>query len=169
MRIAARILRALLFGFLCLVLAVNLWLIGAKLLLHDPLPGVFGFSQALVLSGSMEPTFSAGDMLIFRAQSAYAPGDVVIFAQGDSFVTHRIVGMQNGAFKTKGDANNASDAEPLYPENIRGRLALVVPAVGSVLQFLKTPLGLLLLAVAGFALIEVPAILDRRRRKRVRK
>lgn len=169
MKTALKLLRGLIFVLLCLVLAVNLWLIGARLLLHQELPKIFGYSQAVVISGSMEPAFSAGDMVIFKDRDSYEAGDVVIFRQGGAFVTHRIAREQDGAFITKGDANNTEDSEPLPPENIEGELVFIIPRIGTVLSFLKTPLGLLILIVSGFALIEVPAMIENSKGKRVKK
>lgn len=157
---ALTVLRGVLIGVLCLILAVNLWLVAARLLLGQDLPKLAGCSQAVVLSGSMEPAFSAGDMLIFNECPAYTVGDVVIFRSGESFVTHRIVGERDGGFVTKGDANNTEDKELLSTGSIEGRLLLVVPGVGGALTFLRSPLGLLLLVLVGVALIESDTLLD---------
>src|SRR6266498_1989012 len=65
-----------------------------------------GQVKALVVrSGSMEPTLPVGSLIVAKKQSHYQVGDVITFKQGNSFVTHRINNIENGAFQTKGDAN----------------------------------------------------------------
>ena len=160
------LIRAILIGVLAAAVLVNCWLIASRVLLHEDLPKLFGYSEAIVLSGSMEPTFSTGDLLIFKEQQSYEVGDVVIFDSNGMFVTHRIVRAENGAFVTKGDANNTNDAGTLAPTSIEGSLVLTIPGVGNVLTFLKTPLGLLLLVAACLALIEVPRLLDKKKEAR---
>ncbi|MBC8571215.1 signal peptidase I [Zongyangia hominis] len=153
-----KILRGLVIVLLCLVLLVNLWLLAARFLLRQDLPKLFGYSQAIVVSGSMEPTFSVGDMVVFKKREQYEMQDVVIFRQGGSFVTHRIVGTAEGGFITQGDANNAKDQDILDPKQIEGAMVAIIPWVGGVISFLRTPLGLLILILTGFALIEGPQI-----------
>lgn len=168
MRGLLNILRVALTVILCMVLLANLWLLASRLLLHEALPKLFGYSQAIVLSGSMEPAFSAGDMLIFEEAPRYAVRDVVIFRQDDAFVTHRIVREENGGFVTQGDANNAADKALVEPSRIEGRMIAVIPGIGGLLTFLRTPLGLLILILGGILLIEGPNIAGAISRKRVR-
>lgn len=163
MKAVLKIMRAIIIALLCLLLAVNLWLIVARVLLHQELPKVFGFSQAVVMSGSMEPTFGAGDVVLFREKADYAVGDVVIFRSGSVFITHRIAREENGAFITKGDANNTEDQELLMPENIEGVMLLVIPGMGTVMNFLRSPLGILLIVVVGLILVKLPDISGRHR------
>ena len=162
------IIRAVLFCVLGLILLINLYMIASRLVFKQTLPKVFGFSYATVISGSMEPAFSAGDMLVFRQYDSYGVNDIVIFSNASAYVTHRITGQSNGSFITKGDANNIEDEELLMPEEIEGKMILVIPAAGRILGFFKTPLGILLLVTAAFALIELPSLLDRRKGKRVK-
>lgn len=165
MRAALKILRAIVIALLCVILIVNVWLLAARFILKQDLPKVFGFSQAAALSGSMEPTFSAGDMVIFRERDSYKVGDVVIFRQGGSFVTHRIIGETEGGFTTKGDANNAPDSGVLDPLDIEGELVTVIPRVGGALTFLRSPLGLLIIVIVGIALIELPRLFENKRKR----
>ena len=45
-------------------LGVNLYLTNAQVLTGDQMPMPFGYGSAVVLSGSMEPTFSTGDLIV---------------------------------------------------------------------------------------------------------
>lgn len=147
MRTAARAGAVVVTGFLGLILAVSVWLILSKLWLKQEIPSVFGYAPVYVLSGSMEPTFSAGDMIIIHTQSQYAPGDVVTFYNDGELVTHRIIGESPAGFTVKGDANNIRDEEPVSRADVVGKLVFVFPYIGSATSFFRTPQGLIILAV----------------------
>ena len=146
---------------LALTFVANSALLFARVVLHDDMPKLFGFSQAIVISGSMEPTFSPGDMLIFRDTPECEPQDIVIFRRDGNFVTHRIVENVEGGYITRGDANNTEDTQLLAASDIEGKMIMVVPFVGSVISFLGTAPGLSILIVAGILLIEWQAIADK--------
>lgn len=142
---------------MCVVLLFNVWMIIQQTVLGKTAPEVFGYSQYIVTSGSMEPEFSAGDMVLVKSEDAYNLGDIVTFTDADgSVVTHRITGSVEGMFITKGDANNIEDADLLAPENIIGKLQLVLPQVGNAMLFLRTPLGILCLLAVGLLIIKLP-------------
>lgn len=148
--------RALLVCLLFLLLLFNLWQLAARTVFKQDLPMVFGFSPIIVLSGSMEPTFSVNDMIVIRRQDSYAVGDVVTFDDGGFFTTHRIVSQSPEGFVTQGDANNTEDSGYLSPAQIKGAVVFTIPAVGAFLLFLRTPLGILLLVLAGPLLVFLP-------------
>lgn len=145
-----------------LLLAFNLYTLAARWLTDDPQPDVFGFSTAVVISGSMSGSIEVNDMVVIRARDSYAVGDVVTFISGDSLVTHRIIGEEGDSFITRGDANNSPDPDLLHPALIVGKVVAVIPGIGRAIEFLRTPLGMTGLVLVGFALIEIPALLRRR-------
>lgn len=151
-----KIFKVIITIILSVVILVNLWLVFSRFILKDDLPSVFGYKTAVVLSGSMEPTFSAGDMLIYKEQNEYEINDIIIFESYGSYVTHRIIGQENESFITQGDANNTADQELLSPSQIEGEMILIIPSVGTVINFLTTPLGLLILIFIGVAVFEIP-------------
>lgn len=157
MKIAIKILQVLLTVVLCCALVLNLWMLAQQLILKREVPEVFGYSQYIVTSGSMEPDFSPGDMILVKSEASYELGDIVTFknAAGQT-VTHKIVGRVEGQFITQGTANNTEDDELLSPENIIGKLQVVLPGVGQAMVFLRSPLGILLLVVVAILLIGLP-------------
>jgi signal peptidase I len=96
-----------------------------------------------VLSGSMEPTFKRGDLVLM--QSLYGEpriGDIIMFVplSGMEPVTHRIISIdQNGYIRTKGDANQREDDWRFSKGNIIGKSVIignkpvVIPGLGSTL------------------------------------
>lgn len=138
---------------LSLIILFNLWQIGAKVIFHRENPELFGWSSAVVLSGSMEPAFSAGDLLLIHRKDSYRTGDIITFSENGALITHRIAKETGEGFITKGDANNVPDNSPVSAERISGKVTAVIPGAGTVLLFFGKPAGLLaLFFVSGLLL-----------------
>ena len=129
----------------------------ARAIFHQDPPYLFGYAQLTVLSGSMEPAFSAGDFLIIHKEADYRVGDVVTFQDEGALTTHRIVEESPpGALPPKGDFNNAQDFQPVPNERILGKVVLVVPGLGQAILFLRTPAGMTAILLLGLLLLLVP-------------
>ena len=135
------------------LLGIRIYSWNAEKLTGDALPMPLGFGASVVLSGSMEPALSVGDLLIVRAQEAYEPGDIVVYQSGTMPVVHRIVDIRDGTVTTRGDANNASDA-PFPADAIKGAVIAVIPWIGYGIWALKTPAAVVILLLAAVALTE---------------
>lgn len=127
-------------------------------------PQTVGADQSyVVLSGSMEPAISPGDVVVVNgvAPESITAGDVVTFRTSASEppTTHRVVEVVDSggeaAFRTKGDANEDPDQALVRPSQLVGRVLLVVPFVGHVVQFVNTPTGFAALVVVPLALFVV--------------
>lgn len=70
------------------------------------------------------------------------------------------------ALSSKGDANNAEDVSPVPPDVVEGRVVAVIPRLGAVLSFFKSPSGLLLLLAAGILLYVYPSLIHALKRLR---
>lgn len=113
------------------------------MIFHQENPELFGWSFAVVLSGSMEPAFSAGDLLLIHRQDSYRQREIVTFSESGTLITHRIAEETEEGFVTKGDANNAPDENLVSTDRIYGKVAAVIPGVGKAVLFLRRPAGLL--------------------------
>lgn len=165
-KLVGRIVSIALTVVLAVLLACNLYLIAARAITGEPQPTVFGYSGAVVVSGSMSGAIEINDMVICHREKSYAPGDVITFESGSSVVTHRIVAQTEDGFVTKGDANNTADLEPVLPEQVIGRVVLVIPKIGKLIAFFRTPLGMICLVLIGFVLIEFPTLAESIRAKK---
>lgn len=139
--------------FVATVVGINLFLLNAANVGGDAVPMPFGVGMTVVLTGSMEPELSAGDLLFVTRAEDYAVEDVVVFQDGRSSVVHRIVRMEGDTVVTRGDANNTEDA-PITRAQIKGRVALAIPFVGHVVNVIKTPIGTLAIVAAAIFLLE---------------
>ena len=122
------------------------------------LPG--GWKLFTVQSGSMQPAISLGSLVIVKPAGEYVVGDVITFKTGPTPPTHRINQVEAGVITTKGDANDASDSEPVKPGQIIGKLVLTIPVAGYPVAFAKSKEGFLLLIVIPATLIIYSEILN---------
>lgn len=117
-----------------------------------------GFVKArIVLTGSMEPSISSGDIVILAPTPRAEPkvGDVVAYTgrrfSGEAVgtFTHRIIGGDNqNGFLVKGDANPAPDVQKPTTADISGVVFFVIPFIGKFL----TPKMLMILVPVGLGL-----------------
>ncbi len=105
--------------------------VGAAVLLTLAVP-VLGWSSSVVVSGSMSPAVEVGDVVLAapQPQEQLQAGDVVVLQTGTGRLTHRLVGVTAAGWQTQGDANPTPDSDPARPEQVLGRVVVVVPAVG---------------------------------------
>ena len=111
----------------------------------------------IVLTGSMEPTISAGDIIITTPITRKEPkvGDVIAYqakrfnGENVAVFSHRIISgdLQSG-FVVKGDANKSPDNQKPKAPDILGVVILVIPFLGNIL----TPKALFLLVPCIFGL-----------------
>ena len=113
----------------------------------------FGVGTAVVMSGSMEPDMSVGDLVLVVKTDDYSIGEDVVFQSGTSRVVHRIYKIENGEYTTVGIANNKED-DPISREFIYGEVVLVIPYVGTFIEVLKDPLVTLCLGATAIVLLE---------------
>lgn len=119
-----------------------------------------------VVSGSMEPVLSRGDLVILRKvpPSELRVGDiaqvVIPRAYQEEFGLppnnlHRITDIQqtgnNVQFITKGDANANIDPIPVAPDRVGGVVVADIPQVGHLFLFLNSPQGKIFALVMGIS------------------
>ena len=111
------------------------------------IPKVFGFAPLTVLTGSMEPVIYPGDMIVIQEADSYEEGDIITYVrmQGQTSTTHRIVDIYTEGgityYVTKGDNNNTEDF-PIVFSQIEGKVVLIIPGLGTFIEWLKTPAGI---------------------------
>lgn len=146
--------RYIILGILAIIIGFNVYSLNATSLTGNAVPMPFGIGFSTVLSGSMEPSLSVGDMLIIKGQDNYQIGDIVVYQSGRMPVVHRIEDISEEMVTTKGDANDTSD-EPFPLQNIKGEVVAVIPWVGNLLWAFKSPIVLILTLVLAVLLIEM--------------
>ena len=147
------VLRIVLLSLVALIVGVNIYAINASRVAGNALPMPFGIGATVVLSGSMEPELSTGDLLIVVKDSEYELEDVVVYQSGKSAVVHRIIDIDGESITTKGDANNAPD-DPITVEHIKGRVLWAIPYAGYAVNIIKTPICTVVILAAALFLLE---------------
>ena len=110
---------------------------------------IAGYSIMTVLTGSMEPDYKVGDIVIVKktVTDELKVKDVITFYSNDptmegQIVTHRIIDIteENGRrlFETKGDNNQIADLEKVEEEDVIGKVQGRVPYVGKAANFMQT-------------------------------
>ena len=126
------------------------------LLLAVGVPNLFHAKSLTVMSGSMEPTISTGDVVVAQQISPMDArvGDIVSFRdplEHDRVITHRVrvihVIKDKVEFVTKGDANTNTEHWAVPEDGTIGRVAFHVPRLGYFMVWIHSTFGLLLLIV----------------------
>ena len=133
-----------------LVVAFAVFLMGSRLM---------GMQVFNVISGSMEPTYSLGDLIYVKTvdPDSVKVGDPITFVLNEDLVvaTHRVVAVdrENRQFTTKGDANTTEDAAPVHFNNLIGVPVFAVPLLGYVSSYIQSPPGMYVAIAFGVVLI----------------
>ena len=116
-------------------------------------PSVFGFSVLQVTSGSMEPEYMTGSVIIVRETDVteLKVGDVISFYSRDKDIsgkvnTHRIIKIEHmidgdePIFTTQGDRNELPDKNKVHSAHVIGKVVYDLGTVsGSVIGVLQNP------------------------------
>lgn len=166
LQIIASVFRTVFTCLLVLVVAIQVYVVAAKAIMKKDSVDVFGYRTAVVLTGSMSGSIEPGDLIVTRSSDSYAVGDVIMYeTESGRSVTHRIITETADGFITKGDANNIEDSNPVKLQSILGKVVYVLPGFGAFLQFLTTPLGLLIVFAVLGILIFVPTLFEKKKKK----
>lgn len=139
------------------------------LLLVSVLPVLIGWQSTVVLSGSMRPELAPGDVAVVRPvpPAELAPGQVLLVDDPDApgrLRLHRLVAVEAGGLRLRGDANPTADGSLVQPSAVHGVGTLRLPGIGLPAVWADTgrvaPLAGTAVALAvllGLAVLYVPA------------
>ena len=148
-----------------LVVVFAMFLMGSRLV---------GLQVFHVVSPSMEPTYSEGDLLYVKEvdPDSVKVGDPITFVLNEDLVvaTHRVVAIdsENRQFTTKGDANETEDAAPVHFNNLIGVPVFSIPLLGYVSAYIQSPPGMYVaigLGVVLLAAVFLPDLLTKKAKK----
>ncbi|MBR2988498.1 MAG: signal peptidase I [Clostridia bacterium] len=121
---------------------------------------IFGVRAYVVLSDSMKKEFPAGSV-VFSSEvnpDDLKVGDIITFTResdGET-VTHKIGKIEfdessgYDVYYTYGTTTGEYDEDPVYRNFIQGKYSFHLPGLGYFLQFLKSPVGYILLILVPF-------------------
>lgn len=155
MKKTLRWLRFISAAALCVVLLCLMAMILTPGRRSGQFPVIFGYTQAVVLSPSMEPEIKVNDLVVTHRENDYQVDDIVMFAEDGGTVTHRIIAVTEGGYITRGDANPSPDPE-IDKSAVIGRVSLVIPKAGKLIRFVRSPAGIFTVAVVAALLLFMP-------------
>ena len=141
-----------------------------KCVKHENNISILGFRQYVVATGSMEPEYNIGDLIVIRetTKEEIKIGDVInyISETGIDTITHRVVDIiqKDGQtyYKTKGDNNNSVDPELVNYSQVKGILVFKISKLGTVITKMFTGTGITIL----FAVIILSYIRDKNKEEK---
>ncbi len=101
--------------------------------------GLFKYESIAILSDSMFPTYSRGDVLIFKKVNEeelkkIPENSIIIYKIGEQNIAHRVIDKkkEKGSvlYQTKGDNNNAPDINLVTTEQIKGVYVFHIKYIG---------------------------------------
>jgi signal peptidase I len=106
----------------------------------------------IISSESMSPLIPKGSIVVTKPVKSFEIGKIIVFrnpTDTNLFIMHRLVGFEyEGSVKyliTKGDKNVDNDPWLLDESNVSGEIVFSAPLLGSFIDILRKPLGLILL------------------------
>jgi signal peptidase I, archaeal type len=156
LKISQKIFRIIVIVILCILLLANSYVIISRIAFNNETPKIFGYTQVIVISGSMIPTLEIGDILIVHEQKSYGLNDIVTYKGETKLITHRIVEIKGNDYVTKGDFNNTTD-DPISPSIVEGKVVGRIHGLGGIVFFLRTSFGILITILGLFLLIKLPS------------
>ena len=101
-----------------------------------------GIHKYIVVSGSMEPSLYAGDIVFVNSNVEFENvkiGDVIIFQYEGKNIIHRVIDetwIENEKhLKTKGDNNKSADGYLTTEENFCGVAMCQIPKIGFLIDY----------------------------------
>ncbi len=102
--------------------------------------GVFKYKPTAILSNSMRPIYSRGDVVVTKKLNEkelnnLAKYDIIEYILNGTIITHRIINIEEHSdgtklYITKGDNNNAIDKKKVTENQIIGKVEFSIPKIG---------------------------------------
>lgn len=163
-RLFSRVLEAAVIGLMAMALMVNFLII---------IQAVFS-PLSVVQGNSMYPYIEDQDAVLVMPSDPgeLEPGDVVVFPDPEQegfSIVHRIVSIEERHGRlyavTKGDANPVADPLPVPLTRISGKVKVVLPMGGALLEFFHSSRGFLLCVLMPFAVLLLYTLTQRYKEK----
>ena len=165
------ILKIITYPFIALIILLVFYAGYLKYIKHEDDINILGFRQYVVATGSMEPQYNIGDLIITKekAKEEIKTGDIINYISNDktNTVTHRIVDIvkKDGQifYRTKGDNNNSEDSELVNYNQVKGVLVFKISKVGTIMTKLITETGITII----FAIIILSYLRDKNKEEKI--
>lgn len=122
--------------------------IAVVILLTAGLCWIIGYEPAIVMSGSMEPAYHTGSVLLVdkKQKEQVKIGDTIAFNRAGEYIAHRIVKTCDQGYITRGDANDSCDPWVVAYSDVKGKVVMSIPELGYVFKILSGTAGIIIAA-----------------------
>ena len=142
----AKIVGNVLFAVLGIILLICLYsFISMKVLSHKYV-NLFSYTCFQIGSNSMSPTITTNDLIIVHLNDNIKKGDIITYEDGDTFVTHRVMEVNDTGYITKGDANQSED-QAILKDQVVGKVVQILPNYGVWFKVITTPKIIILICI----------------------
>lgn len=152
-KIISFILNVLLIIVTIIIIIGFYYIIQIKIAQND-YANLFGYTFFEVATGSMSPTIQIGDVIVVKITKEIEENDIIVYKDGKSIITHRLVKKDDNELIAKGDANNSED-KPIQEDMVLGKVEKIIPKLGIWRNILTSPeiVGLILLLITIFSFL----------------
>ncbi len=155
----------------------NISLIIQSVIKPNETPSFLGIKTYVIVSGSMQPEYSIGDIVIVKKveEDDIKKDDVISYRNGQTVVTHRVIEEKEldgkTSFKTKGDNNNAEDIHEVTIDVIEGKVIGKISKIGNLSIMLQDKISIIIIILLFYIYLvrsdKVKKRNERRKEKRI--
>ena len=137
-----------------IIIAIGFYYIYQIKIAQNDYANLFGYTFFEVATGSMNPTMQIGDVIVVRITGEVEQNDIIVYKDGESIITHRLIKKDENKLIAKGDANNSED-KPIEPNMVLGKVERIIPKLGIWRKILTSPevVGLIIVLIIIFSFI----------------
>lgn len=139
--------------FVSIILIIGIYYVAQIKIFNNEYANLFGYTFFEVATGSMSPTINVGDVVIVKITKEVYEDDIIVYKEGDNFITHRLISKEENKITTKGDANNTED-NPIEESDVLGKVIDIIPNIGIWRKAILSPeviglIGVLIVILIG--------------------
>ena len=112
-----------------IVIIIGFYYIYQIKIVQNDYANLFGYTFFEVATASMFPTIEIGDVVIVELTKEVKPNDIIVYIDGESIITHRLIEKNDNELIAKGDANNSED-KPIQQDMVLGKVIKIMPEIG---------------------------------------
>lgn len=165
-----KIINIIMYPIIAIVLIICAMVIFQKIQNPAKAVSVFGYKVFVIVSGSMEPTFDVGDLIITKETDNIQKNDIITFKEENQSVTHRVIEIINDngikKYKTKGDNNDSQDDALVNVEQIEGVYKLKINKIGKLLLHFRNPVLIIIILIIIYIFYLILMEKDNRKKAR---
>lgn len=172
-----RVISIIIYILLFPLIIYNISLIVQSVVHPNETPSFFGIKTYVIVSGSMQPEYDIGDIVIVKKveEEDIKKDDVISYRNGQTVVTHRVIEENEvnnkKQFKTKGDNNNTEDIHEVTIDLIEGKVVGKVSKIGKLSIMLQDKISIIIIILLFYIYLvrsdKVKKRNERRKEKRI--